>query len=306
MVSYTIIGAGLAGLVLAKELVKSGFGVRVIEYRDYPGGIHTLNEEILRGVMKDVGDVEINYESTAVLINDKPVIVSRKGVEELGGNTIVATGFRVMTPVELGIYGDRPAGVYAFHAVIDLLRSDLLPGRNVVVYGDNVYAWLLTKELINKGVNALMVSPSGLMGVSSEAVRVGRIKYVRGSSRVEKILIDNEWVNADTLVIGMFRPYNPIPRYPAVGQAVLDVYDPNIVMESARIMARELLSMDNDYITITSELPVFPGPRVHRSVRRVIVNYRGKLLINDREVMVNGPTVIELPDVESVRIRRWS
>lgn len=304
MVSYAVVGAGLAGLTLASEFMKYGVDFEVFEYRDYAGGVHILDNKLLSEIMEITKNININYGASLLSINNKPIIVSRKGsMDVIGKSLIIATGFRVMTLVELGIYGDRPAGIYTFHAAVDLIRSGLLPGRNVVVYGDNNYALLLAKKLIGMGESVLMVTPKEIKDASNENVRIGRVKYVKGTYRVEKILIDDEWVKADTLIISMFKPHNPMPNYPAIGQAVIETYEAEVIKESAKIMAKELISTD-DYITIISDVPVFPSTGVHRDTRRVIIDYNGKLLINDKEVVINKPTVIELPDTDKVEIRR--
>lgn len=305
MARYTIVGAGLAGLTLASELSKYDVKYRLIESRDYAGGIHILDEGLMNDITKMVNNVNVQFKSTLLSINNRSIIVSEGGVEDVINDVIIiATGFRVMTPMELNIYGDRPAGVYTFHAVIDLLRYGLLPGHDVVVYGDNNYALSLTKELIKRGVNAFMISPRTMEGITQEIIKIGYVKYIKGSSRVEKILVNNEWVKADTLVISMFKPYNPIPSYPAIGQAAINTYEPGIVKKTAEIMANELLSTDTDYITIVSDVLVFPGLKVHRNTRKVIIDYRGRLLINDKEIVLNKPSIVELPDVDKVVIRR--
>ncbi|WP_243674662.1 hypothetical protein [Vulcanisaeta distributa] len=155
-----------------------------------------------------------------------------------------------------------------------MLYYDLLPGKNVVIYGDNQYALSLARELMRRGVTARVVSPRkpGVEAYSGPEVIIGRVKYVRGGmGRVEKILVDNEWIAADTLVISMFKPFNPFPEFKAVGQAAIETYDPSIVIESGRIMARELVSKSNDFIVIDSELSIYPGNKVSRDTRRVII-----------------------------------
>lgn len=277
MVGYTVIGAGLAGLSLATELRRLGVEVEVIEYRDYVGGIHAMVPEVRGGIINGmISEVGVRLDATAIRAGGAIYVVWRGGgYRKLGNNVLVATGFRVMTMPELGIYGgERPAGIYPHHAVLDMLYYDLLPGKNVVIYGDNQYALSLARELMRRGVTARVVSPRkpGVEAYSGPEVIIGRVKYVRGGmGRVEKILVDNEWIAADTLVISMFKPFNPFPEFKAVGQAAIETYDPSIVIESGRIMARELVSKSNDFIVIDSELSIYPGNKVSRDTRRVII-----------------------------------
>lgn len=162
---------------------------------------------------------------------------------------------------------------------------------------------------MKRGANVKVVSPTefGVEGVHGGfEVVIGRVRYVRGRGRVEKVLVNNEWIAADTLVISMFKPFKPFPSLRAVGQAVIETYDPGIVIESGRIMAKELASVSNEFVLIDSDLPVYPGSRVSRDVRRVIIQCRGcRVMVNDREYVISGDaSVIELPDVDRVSIRR--
>jgi NADPH-dependent 2,4-dienoyl-CoA reductase/sulfur reductase-like enzyme len=309
MASYTVIGSGIAGLSLALELTKLGIPVRVIEYRDYAGGINSIYPDVGKFIESALRSINVEYSHTAVVVDDEYYEVWRDGYRKLGDNAIAATGFRVMTLPELGIYGDRPAGIYPFHAVLDLIHYGLLPGRNIVVYGDNPYAALMSKALLERGCSVTLVTPGKMdLGGMARGIEVlhGRVRYVRGSGRVERVLINDTWVKADTLVISMFKPYNPFPRLKAVGQAIIETYSPDTVIESGRILARELVS-HGEYVVIDSDVPVFPSNKVSRDSRRVIITLRGggKVIINDREYVVMGDAaVIELPDTDKVVIRR--
>lgn len=308
MVSYTVIGAGIAGLTLARELSRLGVAVRVIEYRDYAGGIHSLHPELTNYINDVLKDVEVMYRTTAVSIEGDYYEIGEAGSKRIESG-IVATGFRVMTLPELGIYGDRPAGVYPFHAVLDLLHYGLLPGKRVIIYGDNPYAALLGRALMERGCEVTLVSPKPLSTDVVKGLRVlqGRVRYVRGVGRVERVLVENNVVNADTLVIAMFKPYNPFPGLKAVGQAVIETYDPNIVIESGKILAGELAVGGRDYVRIVSDLPIYPGDRVSRDLRKVIVVVKGggKVMVDDKEYFVDGDAIVlNLPNKDEVIIKR--
>lgn len=221
MAGYTIVGAGLAGLSLALELRRlGGVETEVVEYRDYIGGIHSIMPETKGFINDALKNVSARLNTTAVRVGDATYIIWRGGgYRKLAGNVVVATGgFRVMTLPELGIYGERPAGIYPHHAVLDMLHYELLPGKNVIVYGDNQYALSLARELTRRGATVHVVSPTkldtgGAVGEDVDII-IGRVRYVKGmGGRVERVLVNNEWVTADTLVISMFRPFNPFPEF---------------------------------------------------------------------------------------------
>ncbi len=67
------------------------------------------------------------------------------------------------------------------------------------------------------------------------------------------------------------------------------------------------MNRSGEFIIIDSDLPIYPGNRVSRDVRRVIIPCRGgcRVMVNDREYVINNDAaIIELPDVDKVIIRR--
>ncbi|GGP19763.1 hypothetical protein GCM10007981_04760 [Thermocladium modestius] len=307
MVGYTVIGAGIAGLVLAQELKRLGASVEVIEYRERVGGIHALQPELAGLAEAASAELGVKLGASAVRVGDEIYAVGRDWHEKLGSSAVAATGFRAATLPELGIYGDRPAGVYVHQAVMDMMLYGLLPGRRVVVYGDNPYAAILSAELLRRGCEVkLVIAGDADASLGGLDVIRGSIKYVKGRDRVRGVLVNGEWVAADSLVVSFFKPFNPFPELRGVGQAVIDTYDSSVVMESSRILARELAAGGGgEAIEIDSDVPIYPGSKVSRDSRRIIVLIRsGVLFINDKEYVVrNGPAVVELPDVERAVIR---
>ncbi len=122
MVGYTVIGAGIAGLVLAQELKRLGASVEVIEYRERVGGIHALQPELAGLAEAASAELGVKLGASAVRVGDEIYAVGRDWHEKLGSSAVAATGFRAATLPELGIYGgDRPAGVYVHQAVMDMM-----------------------------------------------------------------------------------------------------------------------------------------------------------------------------------------
>ena len=305
MASYSIIGAGIAGLSLALELEEAGINARIIEYRDRIGGIHILYPGLDSFIDRARNRANI-VSAAAIRVNGRTYELRGKNYVELR-DAVVATGFRVATLPELGVYGDRPAGIYPFHAVLDLIHYDLLPGKRIVIYGDNVYAALLGNELTKLGCMVTIVTPVRIDSspISDVIVIKGNISRIRGMSRVESVRVNGEWIDADTLVIAIFKTYNPFPEFQAIGQAALELFDPGIIMESGKILAHELIN-DGEPIIINSNIPIYPGNLIRGKTRRIIVTLRGggKILVNDKEYTIHGDAaVIDLPKTDKVFIR---
>jgi NADPH-dependent 2,4-dienoyl-CoA reductase/sulfur reductase-like enzyme len=141
-----IAGAGLSGLMLARELLDKGFQVRVLELRRRVGGISVIDGDA-RSMLDKLSDIPVELEKAIVRVGGRTLAVSRSGVEEVVRG-ITATGFRVPSPAELGILGDRPSGVFPFHVALDLATEGLSIGGRIAIYGYNRYSVLLAEKLL--------------------------------------------------------------------------------------------------------------------------------------------------------------
>lgn len=309
MASIKIIGGGLSGLTLARNLLDMGFDVKVVETRGRVGGISILDAEAMSIIDRIIGDITVEKYSTAVRVSGLVKIVSSRGVEDVKLG-VTATGFRVLTPIELNIVGDRPAGIYPYHTVLDLITENLAPGRYVALYGLNRYSVLLARQLLNYVRKVYIVDPQSVSSheVSEIEVLKGNVRRVKGTGRLSHILVDGNIVEVDTLILAMFKPWNPFPELPAVGHAVLEVYDPRALVEASRLQAINLACEDSNKVRVyvsNPEIQVFPR-QVSRCLREILIVRRsgGKIMVNGRVYNVTGDYVIvEIPrDVESVQV----
>ncbi|MEN3047521.1 MAG: NAD(P)-binding protein [Candidatus Caldarchaeales archaeon] len=313
MAGRTVIGAGLAGLSLAKELLERGIDARVIETRRRLGGISATDPEAMSIVDEVSREVRVETERTAVRVRGELVAVSSDGVEGLRG-CVVATGFRVLTPAELGIFGDRPSGVYPYHAVLDLLTEGLVPGRHVALYGLNRYSVLLASKLLEHVIGVVVVDPSGpskddpeLRVPDEVTVLRGRVERIRGRGRLSSVYVNGEALGVDALVIAMFEPWNPFPEFPAVGHAAIDVYDPKVLMEASELLADRLSCGCGRTVKVSvrGNLKVFPETLCGCLRRLLVMGRRGATATIEgrRYELKEGYAVIGVPgDAELVEV----
>lgn len=296
-----VVGGGLSGLYTAKELQSKGFDVEIIETRDIVGGISIIDPQALKMIDSLVEGLRVETEKTAVKVAGELLAISSKGVERIS-NAIVATGFRVKSMAELGILGDRPSGIYPFHSALDLMRASFKPGKNIVVYGLNRYSLLLIDKLLEFARRVYVVDPSIPEGFKApdgvEAVE-GRVSYVKGAHRLSAVVVKGRMLNADTLILAMFEPWNPFPELPAVGHAALEVYSLEALMDSSKLFVENFLC-EGRVVKVYSSSPtvcVFPKG-VKEGLGKVLVVKRGggRVKVNDRVYNISGDyTILEIP-----------
>jgi monoamine oxidase len=109
-----IVGAGLAGLTAARELVRAGRDVVVLGARDRVGG-RTLNEDVAPGVITEVGGQYVGPTQDRILALAKAVGVDTFPTYNQGSNVLLLGGQRSLYPADPGI-SDNPDFVAAVAA----------------------------------------------------------------------------------------------------------------------------------------------------------------------------------------------
>src|SRR3954452_20027648 len=101
-VDVVIVGGGLAGLTAARNLVKSGHSVLVLEARDRVGG-RTLNHKLPDGQAIEAGGEVVGPTQTRVLALAKSVGVGTYKTFNQGENVYIHDGVRSTYPSVPGI-----------------------------------------------------------------------------------------------------------------------------------------------------------------------------------------------------------
>lgn len=275
-----IVGAGLAGLALAKQLERRGIIAKVVETRERVGGIFIIDREARAEIERLEQEIEVELGSTALAIGGTIEIVSESG-RRRPERAVAATGYRVRTPAELGILGDRPTGIYPFHAALDFLLEGLDIGREVVIYGINRHSLSLSEILVERARKVTLVGKGGARAPNGVELIEGRVRAVRGQGRLREVLTETQSIKADALIIAHFAPWNQLSPLPAVGQAAELVDSPNVVAMMSELFAKnEACEGGQMAVKIIGRARLFP-PKPKVCLEELLV-------FSERPVLVNG------------------
>lgn len=246
-----VIGGGPAGLAAAVKAKKLGLKVLLLDENEFLGGIlpqcihpgfglHYFKEELTGPefayrFVKEINELSIDHYTNAYVLEienysdleKKVVFSSPEGVKEVWGKTIIyAAGARERHAFEIGIVGDRVAGIYTAGEAQTLMDIyGVMPGKEVVIVGSGDVGLIMARRFALEGAKVkavveLMPYPGGLarnvMILRDFEIPLylsHKVVEVRGKKRVEKakvVKVDENlkeipgsefWIECDTLLI---------------------------------------------------------------------------------------------------------
>ncbi len=210
MYDVVIIGEGPAGMsatIKAKELGmkvfliedKENFGGNIVfqDFIEYEGE-KISPKEFVRVMREKIEKLGISYalSSTALEISKKGakknvLYVSPDGIFELETKSIIyAAGAREKHRFELGILGDRVAGIYTAREAIKIIEHRILPGKEIVI--GNYGGIDISNKILNSGAKIKAIIDSKGRNSKIDGVKVYngyKILEIHGKNRVEKVII---------------------------------------------------------------------------------------------------------------------
>lgn len=310
-----VIGGGLAGLSFAAYFENSV----VLEARSSLGGFFA-NDDLKVGnytgreLVEKFSNLRRARTREAVFEVDESGAwsVGESGATHHSGVPVLATGFREKTTVELGVYGFRPAGVFPLTAAWDFTLMGYPVGRVVAVYGLNHYSLALVAKLSKLAEKVVVVydDEGSLVHEPGEAVELGaellkgRISYVEGRDRLERVKTSAGELGVDTLVLAKLAPFRLLGARLAVGNAAMIIEDPWKVVESSRILAEQLEEPGEEGV-VEGDVPVTPRFFSLRHPYVILgVPAHVKVEVGGRVITAEEPyPVVELPAEKRVRVR---
>jgi NADPH-dependent 2,4-dienoyl-CoA reductase/sulfur reductase-like enzyme len=196
--SALIAGAGRSGLLAARMLAEEGLAVTLVERLPAPGGQEP--EPATRGLAKAARRAGADFVLGTLAVSLSGPVVETLGIGGAGsyrpGALVVATGTRPATAGELGVTGDRCAGILPGSAMIHLVESGVLPGWRPVVLGGGDLARHCAELCLRAGARGVsVVSPTERVfaaGPGMDTYDGWRLVSTHGWPRVDHVLIERD------------------------------------------------------------------------------------------------------------------
>lgn len=231
MTTVMVAGSGRCGLHTARILAANGIKVTVVERLPESGGqeperdARRLHRAARRaGAEFMLGTLAVAYR------NGRVDTLGVQGAQSTAVRCLVlATGTRPQTRAELGIGGDRGAGVMPGSAALHFLDSGLLMGKSPVVIGHGELALHLGETLLARGAHEVTsVASQPRIGQWPKVIRRlddASVVSVQGFPRVRSATV-------------------------AAAEGTLDISTDSVILASGRVPMRNV------------EGAIFPGPNV--------------------------------------------
>ncbi len=305
-----VIGGGPAGMAAAIKAKELGLNVLLLDENDYLGGIlpqcihpgfglHYYREELTgpefaSRLAKNLVELGVEYRTSARVLEirnysdlEKFVLfTSPAGIYGVWAKAIIYTaGARERHAFEIGIVGDRVAGIYTAGEAQTLMDIyGIMPGREVVIVGSGDVGLIMARRFALEGAKVkavveLMPYPGGLARNVMILRDFGiplylshKVVEVRGRRRVEKVKVvkvdenlnetgEEFWIEADTLVVsaGLVPAVKKLKKVgveidPATGGPVvndrLETSVPGIFVAGNSLLINDLV----DYVAEQGEL----------------------------------------------------
>jgi|Deesub1362A_J573_1020465.scaffolds.fasta_scaffold00099_58 NADPH-dependent 2,4-dienoyl-CoA reductase/sulfur reductase-like enzyme len=187
---FLIAGGGYSGVLTAKLLRDNGINATVFDSKCEGGEL---------GVFKKLPDLreyyaeyieeydELTKEITihkGTVLGDVLVMVGR--VKKYHSELLICTGCFDNQPFNCNILGSRPAGIFSLQTALKLISMGFTIGKKVLVVGDDPVLEIVERLMYRRGYEILLMR--------------GKEVFVEGRERVEKVRVDGEYFNCDTLI----------------------------------------------------------------------------------------------------------
>ena len=215
MSDVVVAGAGRTGILVSRMRAERGIGVTLVERLPAPGGQEPETDAAQLARAASRAGVRMMLGTLAAEFRQGQVhTLGVEGAVTLSADAlVVATGSRPQTRAELGIAGERGAGVMPGSATRHLLDSGVLLGRHPLVIGDGHLAEELCSALGSAGAITVTSVRAGSDGVDpwpgTNTFTDARVLSVHGFPRVNRAVVSQgdrlTHVHADAVILAASR-----------------------------------------------------------------------------------------------------
>lgn len=188
-----VVGAGPSGLGAATALAATR-DVVVVDRIPVPGGDHGWDSGVVRdqvrraeraGVRLRLGAAALQWDGSRVLLAE-PGSIGWEAASAL----VYAGGLRPATASDVGLVGDRPAGVLPATVAAHLLETGVALWRRPVVVGTGPWAEPVAERIrAHGGVVVAVVPPGESAPWADRVVPADGVLSVRGRDRVQALRV---------------------------------------------------------------------------------------------------------------------
>ncbi len=205
-----VVGGGISGLTLAGE-VAGHAAVTLIDRLPAVGGVlgyeHALVRELHDVVRARQADLRLG--TTALRwIDNRLLVAGPGGIEWIeAGCLAFCGGTRPSTAAELGVGGDRPAGVYSATVAVHLMEAGVRLGNTVVVVGSSDWANRAAHHLERQRTRIVGVLADGEdVAFADERWHGWQLREVHGAARLSYVILGRDGfrqrISCDAVVLG--------------------------------------------------------------------------------------------------------
>lgn len=254
---FVVIGAGVSGLALAGEIGRQA-SVTVIDRLPAVGGVLGYEHPLVRELDEVVRarHVDLVLGTTGLRwVDNRLLVAGPGGIDWISARCLVfCGGTRPSTAAELGIGGDRPAGIFSATVAIHLMEAGVRLGNTVVVLGSSDWATRAARHLERQGARIIAVlGDADDAGFGDQYWRGWQVQEVHGAARVTHATLARDHmrqrIGCDAVVLGAsLKPLRNVDgalfdgRDVTYVQPVADVINAPKVEANAREAAGRLLA----------------------------------------------------------------
>lgn len=221
MTRCLVVGAGPTGLGCAAELALAHH-VDLIDRIPVPGGEAGWESASIAGLVRRARRAGVRFRLGRSALRWEPgrlLIAGPDKIEWVPGSWLFyAGGLRPGMTADLGITGDRPAGVLPATVARHLLAADSGLWRRVAIIGDGPWAPAVAAQARGGGAQVIAILPSpGRPDWADEAVTAAGQIAICGGDRVRAVRVGNGPRSADVSCDAVVLAGSPRPNRNVTG-----------------------------------------------------------------------------------------